>query len=58
MSAYRVMLLGAVLWAVAIILSATVLRGRVLGDWVEGFLLAAWFVYFSYWAGKSGRAKT
>jgi len=49
------MLIGAILWAAAIILSATVLRGRALGDWIEGLLLAGWIVYFSYWAGTSGR---
>ena len=58
MTAYRVMLVGAVLWAAAFILSATVFRGRALGDWVEGLLLAGWIVFFSYWAGKSGRTKT
>ena len=55
MTAHRVMLTGAVLWALAIVLSATLFRGRALGDWIEGFLLAGWIVYFSYWAGKSGR---
>ncbi len=56
-SAHGVMLIGAGLWASAFILSATVFRGRVLGDWVEGLLLAGWVVYFSYWAGKPGRGK-
>ena len=57
MTAHRVMLTGAVLWASAIVLSATVFRGRALGDWIEGLLLASWIVYFSYWAGKLGRTR-
>lgn len=55
MSATRVMLIGAILWAAAFILSATVFRGRALGDWVEGVLLVVWIVFFSSWAGKQGR---
>lgn len=57
MTAHRVMLIGAVLWAAAFILSATVLRGRSIGDWIEGLLLVGWIAYFSYWAGKVGRAE-
>ena len=53
MTAVRVMLIGALLWALAFILSAFLLRGRVLGDWIEGFLLAGWTVFFSIWASKS-----
>jgi Ca2+/Na+ antiporter len=55
MSATRVMLIGAILWATAFILSAFILRGRALGDWIEGLLLVVWIVFFSYWAGKEGR---
>lgn len=55
MSAARVMLIGAVLWASAFILSATVFRGNRVGDWVEGTLLVVWIVFFSSWAGKQGR---
>lgn len=58
MTAIRVMLIGAILWALAFILSAIVLRGRALGDWIEGLLLAGWIVFFYYWNAKSGRTKT
>ena len=57
MTAARMTLMGSSLWAVAFIISAFVLRGRALGDWIEGFLLAGWFSYFSYWASKSERTK-
>lgn len=57
MTAARVMLIGAVLWALAFILSAFVFRGRAVGDWVEGILLVSWIVFFSLWTEKSGRTK-
>ena len=57
MTAVRVMLIGAILWGLAFILSATLLRGRVLGDWIEGLLLVGWIVFFSCWAAKSCRNK-
>jgi hypothetical protein len=52
------MLVGAILWALAFILSSVVLRGRVLGDWIEGLLLAGWIVFFSLWAAKLERKKS
>jgi hypothetical protein len=58
MTAVRVMLIGAVLWALAFILSAWVFRGRAVGEWIEGALLVGWIVFFSLWTEKSGRAKT
>ena len=57
MTAVRVMLIGSILWALAFILSAIVLRGRALGDWIEGVLLVGWIVFGSYWAGKASRTK-
>lgn len=57
MTAVRVMLIGAILWGLAFILSATVLRGRALGDWIEGVLLVGWIAYSSYWAARAGRTK-
>ena len=57
MTAVRVMLIGSILWALAFILSAIVLRGRALGDWIEGLLLVGWIVVGSYWAGKASRTK-
>lgn len=58
MTPIRVMLMGSLLWAFAFILSAFVFRGRVVGDWIEGLLLAAWFVFFAVWAGKTGRGQS
>ena len=56
MTAVRVMLIGSILWALAFILSAVVLRGRALGDWIEGLLLAGWIIFFSCWAARSERS--
>ena len=58
MTAARMTLLGSILWAAAFMVSAFVLRGRALGDWIESFLLAGWSVYFSYRTGNAGRTKT
>jgi hypothetical protein len=57
MDANRLMFIGAVLWGLAFILSAIVLRKSYLGDWVEGSLLVVWIIYLSYWAAKVGRNK-
>ena len=58
MNAKRVMLIGSILWALAFILSAIVLRGRAIGDWIEGLLLVGWIIYFSLWSAKTGGSKT
>ena len=58
MNANRLMLIGALLWGLAFVLSAIVLRGSYIGDWIEGFLLVAWIIYLSYGAAKAGRNKT
>jgi hypothetical protein len=54
-----VAILGSILWAFAYIASAFLFRGRALGDWIEGILLAGWWVFFiSYYAGRgSGRSR-
>ena len=57
MNANRLMLIGAFLWGLAFVLSAIVLRGSNIGDWIEGFLLVAWILYLSYLAAKTGRNK-
>jgi len=57
MTAVRVTLIGSILWALAFILSAIVLRGCALGDWIEGVLLVGWIVFSSYWAAKAGGTK-
>jgi len=53
----RVLIIGAILWASAFIVSAFVLRGRVLGDWIEGMFLVGWIVFSSFWAARPGNAK-
>ena len=55
MTSCRVILVGAILWALAFILSAAVLRGRAIGDWIEGLLLVGWIVFYASWAAKPGR---
>ena len=57
MTSRRVILVGAILWALAFILSAAVLRGRVVGDWIEGILLVGWIVFSSLWYARASRNK-
>jgi hypothetical protein len=51
-----VAILGSILWAIAYIASAIVFRGRALGDWIEGALLAGWVFFIAYRAGR-GRSQ-
>lgn len=46
---------GAVVWAAAFILSAIVLKGNPLGDWIEGALLVAWIVFISVAATRAAK---
>jgi len=52
-------ILGSILWAIAYIASAFLFKGRALGNWIEGTLLAGWWIFFiSYYAGRgSGRRR-
>ena len=38
-------MIGAIAWAASFLLSAVVLKGDPLGDWIEGGLLAGWIVF-------------
>ena len=48
----RAVLLGAIAWAVGFIVSAFVLKGNPVGDWIEGALLVGWIIFVSL-AGRS-----
>ena len=37
--------IGAIVWAGGFLLSAVLLKGNPLGDWIEGALLAGWVVF-------------
>lgn len=43
----RVAVWGAIAWAVGFLLSAVLLKGNPVGDWIEGALLAGWIVFLS-----------
>lgn len=58
MTARHLILVGALLWAGAFILSAALLRGRAVGDWIEGVLMVGWIVFVSIWSARPGQAKS
>lgn len=57
MSNARILLIGALAWSAIFLLSAYWLRGLALGDWLEGFLLVAWFAFSSCLATRSRCAR-
>ena len=40
-------LVGAIAWAIGFVVSAIVLRGNPIGDWIEGALLVGWIAFIS-----------
>lgn len=50
-------ILGAVIWAVAFVLSSIVLKGNPLGDWIEGLRLVGWIAFISAAASSAARRK-
>ena len=53
----RAAVFGTIAWAIGFLLSAVVLKGDPVGDWIEGVLLAGWIVFVSLAArpAASGR---
>jgi len=49
----KVVLIGTIAWAVGFVVSAIVLKGNPIGDWIEGALLVGWIVFISFanWSG-------
>jgi len=43
----RATVFGAIAWAVGFLVSAVLLKGNPLGDWIEGALLAGWIAFVS-----------
>ena len=43
----KVTVIGALVWAVGFLASALALKGNPVVDWIEGALLAGWFVFVS-----------
>ena len=48
---------GAIAWAVGFLLSAVVLKGDPVGDWIEGVLLAGWIVFISLAARPAANSR-
>ena len=50
-------LLGAIAWACGFLVSAVVLKGNPLGDWIDGALLVGWIVFISMagWSAANRR---
>ena len=51
----RATMIGAVVWAAGFLVSAVVLKGNPLGDWIEGALLVGWIVFVSLAARSATR---
>ena len=53
----KVILFGTIAWAVGFVVSAIVLKGNPIGDWIEGALLVGWIVFISLsnWSGTKYR---
>ena len=53
----KVILIGTIAWAVGFVVSAIVLTGNPIGDWIEGALLISWIVFISLanWSGTMYR---
>jgi hypothetical protein len=49
----KVVVIGTIAWAVGFVLSAIVLKGNPISDWIEGALLVGWIVFISLanWSG-------
>ncbi len=57
LSHVKVTILGAALWAGAFIASAVLFRGRSVGDWIEGLLLAGWIAFLPWRAARGSAGK-
>jgi hypothetical protein len=43
----KFILLGTIAWAVGFVVSAILLKGNPIGDWIEGALLVGWIIFIS-----------
>ena len=48
-------IIGAIVWAMGYLVSAFVLKGNPIGDWIEGALLVGWTAFVSVAACQPAR---